>query len=72
MNKKISFNTATPILIIETTQDLATPYERAKNISEYILDSHQVTLKGEGQTIYGHGIWDVEHQIEGYLLGIGK
>lgn len=61
-------NTATPILIIGTTQDPATPYEWAKALNNYIVGSRLITLKGEGHTGYGRGSACTDDAVDTYLL----
>ena len=59
--------TATPILIIGTTQDPATPYAWAKALNNYIVGSHLITMKGEGHTGYGRGSACVDDAVDAYL-----
>ena len=66
-NHKISFNTATPVLVIGTTQDPATPYAWAKTLNRYIVGSHLITLKGEGHTGYGRGSACTDDAVDKYL-----
>ena len=61
-------HTATPILIIGTTHDPATPYVWAKALAGYIKGSHLITLKGEGHTGYGRGSACVDNAVDSYLL----
>lgn len=61
-------NTATPILIIGTTQDPATPYAWAKALNNYIVGSKLITLKGEGHTGYGRGSACTDDAVDAYLL----
>jgi pimeloyl-ACP methyl ester carboxylesterase len=65
--KKIK-NIATPVLVIGTTQDPATPYAWAKALSTYITGSHLITLKGEGHTGYGRGSMCTDNAVDSYLL----
>ena len=60
--------TATPILIIGTTQDPATPYAWAKALANYIVGSHLITMKGEGHTGYGRGSACVDDAVDTYLI----
>ena len=60
-------NTATPVLVIGTTQDPATPYAWAKRLSGYIAGSHLITLKGEGHTGYGRGSACTDDAVDKYL-----
>ena len=59
--------TATPILIIGTTQDPATPYAWAKALNNYIVGSHLITMKGEGHTGYGRGSACTDDAVDAYL-----
>ena len=61
-------NTATPILIIGTTQDPATPYVWAKALNNYIVGSRLITMKGEGHTGYGRGSACTDDAVDAYLL----
>jgi pimeloyl-ACP methyl ester carboxylesterase len=61
-------NTATPVLVIGTTQDPATPYVWAKRLSDYIAGSRLITLKGEGHTGYGRGSACTDDAVDKYLL----
>ena len=67
-NSRTSFNTATPVLIIGTTQDPATPYAWAKALHSYILGSRLITLKGEGHTAYGRGSACIDDAVDNYLV----
>jgi pimeloyl-ACP methyl ester carboxylesterase len=60
--------TATPILIIGTTQDPATPYAWAKALNNYIVGSRLITMKGEGHTGYGRGSACTDDAVDTYLL----
>ncbi|MCX6440549.1 MAG: alpha/beta hydrolase [Actinobacteria bacterium] len=60
--------TATPVLIIGTTQDPATPYAWAKALSNYIVGSRLITLKGEGHTGYGRGSTCTDAAVDAYLI----
>jgi len=61
-------HTATPVLIIGTTHDPATPYAWAKALTSYIKGSRLITLKGEGHTGYGRGSACVDNAVDSYLL----
>ena len=61
-------NTATPILIIGTTQDPATPYAGAVALSKYIKGSRLITFQGEGHTGYGRGSACVDNAVDRYLI----
>jgi pimeloyl-ACP methyl ester carboxylesterase len=66
-NKAKIENTATPVLIIGTTQDPATPYAWAKALAAYIKGSHLITLRGEGHTGYGRGSACTDDAVDTYL-----
>jgi pimeloyl-ACP methyl ester carboxylesterase len=61
-------NVATPIVIIGTTHDPATPYAWAQDLHRYILGSYLVTLKAEGHTGYGRGSTCTDDAVDIYLL----
>ena len=62
--------TATPVLIIGTTHDPATPYVWAQALSRYIKGSHLITLQGEGHTGYGRGSACVDNAVDNYLINL--
>ena len=66
-NRKISFNTATPILIIGTTHDLATPDAWATALANYIVGSRLITMKGEGHTGYSRVSACTDDAVDAYL-----
>ena len=61
-------NTASPVLVIGTTQDPATPYAWAKALSRYIVGSHLITLEAEGHTGYGRVSGCVDDAVDLYLV----
>jgi pimeloyl-ACP methyl ester carboxylesterase len=60
--------TNTPIVIIGTTGDPATPYEWAKGLSKQLTNSHLISLTGEGHTGQGQGNACVDDQIDDFYL----
>lgn len=60
--------TATPVLIIGTTQDPATPYAWAQALARYIAGSRLITLKGEGHTGYGRGSVCTDSAVDTFLV----
>ena len=60
-------STATPVLIIGTTQDPATPYAWSKALATYIKGSRLITLRGEGHTGYGRGSACTDDAVDAYL-----
>lgn len=63
--KKIS---TSPILIVGTTRDPATPYQWALDLHNTILGSRLISLNGDGHTGYGHGSFCVDSAVDHYLL----
>ncbi len=60
-------STATPVLIIGTTRDPATPYAWSKALAAYIKGSRLITLRGEGHTGYGRGSACIDNTVDTYL-----
>ena len=60
--------TATPVLVIGTTQDPATPYAWAQGLARYIAGSRLITLNGEGHTGYGRGSVCTDTAVDTYLV----
>ena len=60
-------STATPVLIIGTTHDPATPYAWSKALAAYIKGSRLITLRGEGHTGYGRGSACIDNAVDTYL-----
>ena len=63
--KKIS---TTPIIIVGTTRDPATPYSWALDLHNTILNSRLISLNGDGHTGYGHGSSCVDSAVDHYFL----
>jgi len=63
--KKIS---TTPILIVGTIRDPATPYTWALDLHGTILNSRLISLNGDGHTGYGHGSSCVDSAVDHYFL----
>lgn len=63
--KKIS---TSPILIVGTTRDPATPYSWALDLHNTILNSRLISLDGDGHTGYGHGSSCVDSAVDHYFL----
>ena len=63
--KKIS---TSPILIVGTTRDPATPYSWALDLHNTIRNSRLISLNGDGHTGYGHGSTCVDSAVDHYLL----
>ena len=63
--KKIS---TTPIVIVGTTRDPATPYKWALDLHKTIQHSRLISLNGDGHTGYGHGSACVDSAVDHYFL----
>lgn len=63
--KKIS---TTPIIIVGTTRDPATPYSWALDLHDTIINSRLISLNGDGHTGYGHGSSCVDSAVDHYFL----
>ena len=57
-----------PVVIVGTTRDPATPYIWAKALHRTIQNSRLITLDGDGHTGYGHGSVCVDSAVDLYLL----
>jgi pimeloyl-ACP methyl ester carboxylesterase len=58
----------TPILIIGTTRDPATPYKWAQSLAKIFFSSVLITLDGDGHTGHGRGSTCVDSAVDRYLL----
>jgi pimeloyl-ACP methyl ester carboxylesterase len=59
---------ATPIVVVGTTRDPATPYRWAQALSDQLASGHLLTYEGDGHTAYGRGSTCVDSAINTYLL----
>lgn len=57
-----------PIVIIGTTRDPATPYSWAQALQKTIRNSRLISLDGDGHTGYGRGSTCVDSAVDLYLL----
>jgi len=57
-----------PVVIIGTTRDPATPYVWAKALQKTILNSRLISLDGDGHTGYGRGSTCVDSAVDLYFL----
>ncbi|MDQ4492302.1 alpha/beta hydrolase [Sinomonas sp. ASV486] len=57
-----------PILVVGTTGDPATPYEWAGNLRNELGNAALLTWKGEGHTAYGRGSRCVDSNVDAYLV----
>ncbi|MEK6648974.1 MAG: alpha/beta hydrolase [Actinomycetota bacterium] len=58
----------TPIIIIGTTRDPATPYEWAQGLHRIIQNSRLISLNADGHTGHGRGSVCVDSAVDKYLL----
>jgi pimeloyl-ACP methyl ester carboxylesterase len=59
---------ASPIVVVGTTRDPATPYSGAVHLSRQLASGVLVTRNGDGHTGYNVGNACVDGAVEGYLL----
>ncbi|MGW5760345.1 alpha/beta hydrolase [Streptomyces tendae] len=59
---------ATPIVVVGTTRDPATPYRWAEALSDQLASGHLLTYEGDGHTAYGRGSTCIDSAINTYLL----
>ena len=57
-----------PVVIVGTTRDPATPYTWAKELQKTIQGSRLISLDGDGHTGYGHGSACVDSAVDLYFL----
>lgn len=57
-----------PILVVGTTNDPATPYAWAVNVSKELQNGHLVTYKGEGHTAYNKSNSCVNNTVDNFLV----
>lgn len=61
---------ASPVLVVGTTGDPATPYEGARRLADGLGEGVGVLLtrRGEGHGAYGSGSGCVDRTVDAYLL----
>jgi pimeloyl-ACP methyl ester carboxylesterase len=59
---------ATPIVVVGTTRDPATPYRWAQALAGQLSSGRLLTYEGDGHTAYGRGSTCVDTTINTYLL----
>ncbi|MEW1996202.1 alpha/beta hydrolase [Streptomyces coelicoflavus] len=59
---------ATPIVVVGTTRDPATPYRWAEALSDQLSSGRLLTYEGDGHTAYGRGSSCIDAAINTYLL----
>ncbi|MEU3662248.1 alpha/beta hydrolase [Streptomyces sp. NPDC032940] len=59
---------ATPIVVVGTTRDPATPYRWAQSLAGQLSSARLLTYEGDGHTAYGRGSTCIDTAINTYLL----
>ncbi|MFG3075744.1 alpha/beta hydrolase [Streptomyces sp. NPDC048225] len=59
---------ATPIVVVGTTRDPATPYRWAEALADQLSSGRLLTYEGDGHTAYGRGSSCIDSAINTYLL----
>lgn len=59
---------ASPILVIGTTGDPATPYKWAQALADELDSGHLLTYEGEGHTAFGRNVPCIDNAVEAYLI----
>ena len=54
--------------MIGTTNDPATPYASAVELSETLESGVLITYNGEGHTVYGNGVACVDDAVDDYFV----
>jgi pimeloyl-ACP methyl ester carboxylesterase len=65
---KIKQIKTTPIIVIGTLRDPATPYSWAVALHQLITNSRLITLDGDGHTGHGRGSVCVDKSVDTYLI----
>ncbi|MFH0520675.1 alpha/beta hydrolase [Streptomyces sp. M41] len=66
--RRIVAKGASPIVVVGTTRDPATPYRWARALTRQLSSAHLLTYEGDGHTAYGRGSRCVDDTINAYLL----
>ncbi|RSN63998.1 proteinase [Streptomyces sp. WAC 04229] len=59
---------ASPIVVVGTTRDPATPYRWAEALADQLSSGRLLTYEGDGHTAYGRGSTCIDSAIDTYLL----
>lgn len=65
---RIEAKGASPIVVVGTTRDPATPYNWAQALSSQLSSATLLTYEGDGHTAYGRGSDCIDTAINSYLL----
>ncbi|GAA4855347.1 alpha/beta hydrolase [Kitasatospora terrestris] len=60
---------ASPIVVVGTTRDPATPYAWAKSLAAQLESGRLLTYDGDGHTAYGRRSTCIDNAVNRYLLG---
>ncbi|MFE1048058.1 alpha/beta hydrolase [Streptomyces olivaceus] len=66
--RRIKAAGATPIVVVGTTRDPATPYRWAEALADQLSSGRLLTYEGDGHTAYGRGSTCIDSAIDTYLL----
>ena len=64
----VASTTSSPIVIIGTMFDPATPYAWSRNLAAQLPTSRLLTFEGDGHTAYGDGSACVQNYVDDYLV----
>jgi hypothetical protein len=64
----VQYTGESPIVVIGTTGDPATPVEWASSLRKQLGNSSLLTWKGEGHTAYGRANSCLEDKVDSYLV----
>jgi pimeloyl-ACP methyl ester carboxylesterase len=65
----VKYTGKSPIVVIGTTGDPATPVEWAASLRKQLENASLLTWRGEGHTAYGRSNSCIEDAVDGYLVG---
>lgn len=65
---RITAKGASPIVVVGTTRDPATPYKWAQSLAAQLFSGRLLTYEGDGHTAYGRGSHCIDTAINTYLL----
>ena len=65
---KISAQGAAPILVVGTTNDPATPYPWAQQLSAQLASGRLLTMNGAGHTAYRRGSTCIDSAVDAFFL----
>lgn len=66
--RPVSAEGASPIVVIGTTRDPATPYEWSQSLAKQLESGVLITREGDGHTGYGMGNSCVDEAVDAYLV----